>query len=84
MEMAAQPAASYPPLLEQAGNAIKAAAKFVANGGKKVSDEEQARRLAICHACEFYDAKQVRCMKCACFVNLKSLLASEHCPINKW
>lgn len=79
---------AYPPLARQALNSAKAAGRVVKAIAKRepvqVSGEEQARRLAICHACEHYDSSQDRCRKCGCRVNWKARLATEHCPINLW
>ena len=51
---------------------------------RRVSEEEQSRRLAICAACEFFDAPSVRCRRCGCHLNLKARLKAWHCPINLW
>ena len=75
---------SYPPMLAQVGNALGAAARFVADGFRLVDDAEQARRLAICHACEHHDAGQGRCRACGCFADVKAQVASSTCPHQKW
>jgi Family of unknown function (DUF6171) len=76
----------FPPMMEMAKNAVLAAArtsKQIASGKRvMVSGEEQARRLAICKACEFFTGS--RCLKCGCVIRWKSRLATEHCPIQKW
>jgi hypothetical protein len=46
--------------------------------------EEIGRRLAICRKCEFFHPAPMRCQKCNCFLNLKTRLETEHCPIAKW
>ena len=78
----------YPSLFQQATNAAKAVGSVVASAvrGESVTvpQEEQDRRLAICHACEFWDARQSRCSKCGCFGQWKTWLASQRCPIGKW
>ena len=73
--------ASYPSLATMAGNAIKAVAGFVADGFKVASEEEQSRRLAICHQCPKYDATQDRCFICGCVASWKARIASQHCPL---
>lgn len=75
---------SYPPAIVQAGNALGAAAAFILDGFRTADDAEQARRLAICHACEHYDASQHRCRACGCFADLKARVASSSCPHHKW
>jgi hypothetical protein len=78
----------YPSLLRQAANAAQAVGSVVASAvrGEPVSvpQEEQDRRLALCHACEFWDSKQGRCSKCGCFGAWKTWLTSQRCPIGKW
>jgi hypothetical protein len=80
----------YPSIFQQATNAAQAVGAVVASAvrGEPVSvpQEEQDRRLAICHACEFWDAAQGRCSKCGCFGAWKTWLASQRCPLNppKW
>jgi hypothetical protein len=60
--------------------AIVAAARNPA----RVPSDEQARRLAICDACEFFLRDKNRCAKCGCRLNWKSRLEAWHCPIQKW
>jgi len=78
----------YPSLFQQATNLAHAAGSVMASvvRGEPISvpQEEQDRRLAICHACEFWDATQERCSKCGCFGQWKTWLASQKCPIGKW
>jgi Family of unknown function (DUF6171) len=78
----------YPSLFQQATNAVQAVGSVVTsiirNEPITVPQEEQDRRLAICHACEFWDTAQGRCSKCGCFGAWKTWLASQRCPIEKW
>ncbi len=78
----------YPSLFQQATNAAQAVGSVVASAVRgeaiTVPQEEQDRRLAICHTCEFWDAAQARCSKCGCFGAWKTWLASQRCPIGKW
>ena len=82
------PAPTYPPIATQIGNAVGAAGRAIAAvaSGEKVvvSTEEQERRLAVCHGCDRFDAKQDRCSACGCFSRWKSILATEVCPLSKW
>ncbi len=79
---------AYPSLFQQATNAVQAVGSVVASAVRgeavTVPQEEQDRRLVICHACEFWDAAQARCSKCGCFGAWKTWLASQRCPIGKW
>ena len=82
------PKLEYPSLIQQAKNAVQAAGSVVASVVRgetiSVSQEEQDRRLAICHVCEFWDASQQRCSKCGCFGQWKTWLSSQQCPVGKW
>jgi hypothetical protein len=90
--------AHRPPLAEAAGR-LGISLSDVAHYGKALfmwgaagfperSDEEVARLLAICQACEHYT--QGRCRKCGCRVSNapalinKIRMATENCPIGKW
>ncbi len=80
----------YPSLFQQATNLTHAVGSALASAVRgepvTVPQEEQDRRLAICHACEFWDSAQARCSKCGCFGQWKTWLASQKCPLNppKW
>lgn len=84
------PKLEYPSLFEQATNVVQAAgsavASFVRGEPITVPKEEQNRRLAICHACEFWDSSQGRCSVCGCYGDWATWLASHHCPLTppKW
>lgn len=73
-----------PPLVQQALSAARAAARHAASGLAVVDDQEQARRLAVCTACEHYDAAQARCRRCGCYARLKSRIATQDCPEGRW
>jgi len=79
---------SYPSLLTQLNNAAHAVGRVASAlvQGKKINvpQEEQARREAICRACEFFDASKERCTKCGCWASIKAWLKTEKCPIAKW
>jgi hypothetical protein len=87
----ADPAPSNPPLARQASNALGAFGRVVgaAVTGKKVRVDSatQEARLAICRACEKFDAPNEKCSMCGCHmagVVGKTALATEKCPIGKW
>lgn len=80
--------AAGPSLLNKARNFATSAAKHVAAGMPQASDDEVARRFAICQACEHFDGKA--CRQCGCpivrekrFVS-KLSWANERCPVGKW
>jgi hypothetical protein len=75
-------------LAAKARNFATSAAKHLASGMPRASDEEIARRFAICQACEHFDGKA--CRQCGCpVVREKKFLsklswANEKCPVGKW
>jgi hypothetical protein len=76
-----------PPVPQMAANLAQAAfseAKSVLSGEPPVSEEESARRLAICHGCPHFRHSDQRCPLCGCFMNYKATLRSQHCPVGKW
>lgn len=49
-----------------------------------LADEElQNERISICNSCEFLTMTR-NCKKCGCFVDAKTRLAGQHCPLGKW
>jgi hypothetical protein len=48
------------------------------------SSEEVQKRKSICQGCEYYNSFQDRCVKCGCFLAVKTYLKASNCPINKW
>jgi len=79
-----QPERPLPPKREMARNIVFAGAQAIRSGFTRVSDEEQARRLAICVDCEFFRKSDKRCAKCGCALKWKTRLQGWHCPIEKW
>lgn len=83
-------APSYPGTATMVGNVLAAAGRVVAAAAAgrpvRVSNAEQARRLAICEGCDQFVAADRRCLLCGCVARLKSRLATEHCPLPepKW
>jgi hypothetical protein len=77
-----------PSLLQKAANFATASAKHIAAGAPQASEEEVARRFAICQTCEHYDGKA--CRKCGCpVVRERQFLsklswADSSCPVGKW
>jgi hypothetical protein len=82
----------YPSTATMVGNALSAAGRVIAAAvtgeAVQVPTEEFERRYALCRSneCGQYDSAQDRCIKCGCVANLKTRLATEHCPLDppKW
>jgi hypothetical protein len=79
-----------PSIATQVGTAAtalyRAGAAAIAGNPVLVDAAEHARRLAICHGCEYYDRAHDKCAVCGCVASWKSRLAQEHCPLSqpKW
>lgn len=76
------------PLLQKAANFAASAAKHVAAGMPQATEDEVARRFAICQGCDYFDGRA--CKQCGCpVVREKKFLsklswANEKCPVGKW
>jgi hypothetical protein len=75
-------------LIQKAANFATSAAKHVAAGMPRATDEQVAERFAICQGCEFLSGGA--CSKCGCpvvrqakFIS-KLSWAAESCPVGKW
>jgi len=45
----------------------------------------QRDRLAECNTCDYLEVKPIkRCIKCGCFLELKTLVKDEECILKKW
>jgi hypothetical protein len=77
-----------PSIIQKVKNFSVAAAKHVATGMKRASDEEIIRRHEICTACEFF--RENSCTKCGCPISRdrkfisKLAWADSECPVGKW
>jgi hypothetical protein len=75
----------YPSLAQQAKNLVNFASQVATNKGPMfVSDEVKEQRLNICKECEHYDASQIRCKSCGCFLLTKASFSLDSCPLQKW
>ena len=79
----------YPSLPEQGKNLAKFTFDVIkkalqSDEGLIVSNEIKEERLAICRSCDYYDASQIRCKHCGCFLEQKAAFSIDSCPIDKW
>jgi len=78
----------YPSALEQTSNILKTgldvAKSSISGESLLVSDEIKNQRMEICKSCEWFEARYNRCIKCGCFLRIKTTLAASHCPLHKW
>lgn len=54
------------------------------SSGLKVSDEIQKERFDICLACPKLYKPTRTCKLCGCFMQIKTYMANQECPIGKW
>ena len=71
-----------PSLLQKALNLGEAVANHVQDGFGKVTKEELAARLEICHKCPY--RSKGTCTKCGCNLSVKSAWRTSTCPDNRW
>lgn len=72
--------AAPPGLIRAAANFLSAAARHVAHGMPTVSDDEKARRLAICGACDHFEPEKSHCKICSCWMDMKASWEDMQCP----
>lgn len=66
-------------------NSLFTAAKNIANGvDQYVTDEVKDERLKLCEGCPSLVKSTKQCGECWCFVQLKTKLKQEKCPLDKW
>ena len=51
---------------------------------QKISAEDAEARYTICVTCPFFQKKTKQCLKCGCFMIMKTKLDLAKCPIGKW
>jgi hypothetical protein len=51
---------------------------------EKVMPAVQKERMDICNACPFLIKATKQCMKCGCFMAVKTRLPNATCPEGKW
>lgn len=85
------PRQDMPSLAKQGVHFAAALIKWMGSGMQTRTPEEIDALLAICVACEHYDAERERCTKCGCCSSKqprawrnKLAMASEKCPVGKW
>jgi hypothetical protein len=57
---------------------------YTKSGFKNVSNHTKQQRLSICNSCEFFNPALSQCKQCGCFLQIKTLWATEKCPLDKW
>ena len=69
-----------PPKIIMARNLVKAMAKHISDGLKKVTIAQFKERLAVCNTCPLRVKNRCTHPKCGCFLEIKAWWSSENCP----
>lgn len=81
-------AVHFPSLFQQASGFINTAKDVVggamAGEGVKVSEKVYNKRMEMCMSCDYLEKQQLRCIKCGCFMKVKSAFKKSYCPVGKW
>jgi hypothetical protein len=80
----ARPLPSKLAMAQNFGRALMAEASAIARRVPAVTEEEQARRKAICEGCAKYRPEDGRCSLCGCPKNRKVAWRSQRCPKLLW
>lgn len=56
----------------------------IAGGRVALSDDVVTERLEICQSCEQFDPEKSKCLKCQCFMLIKTKWRTSSCPLKKW
>ena len=51
---------------------------------KRANEDIYKERMDICQKCEFLFTPTKQCMKCGCFMEIKTRIDNAYCPIEKW
>ena len=56
----------------------------ILNKNKRSTEEVYKERMDICGKCEFLFTPTKQCMKCGCFMEIKTKINNAFCPMGKW
>jgi hypothetical protein len=76
--------ASKPGLLPKAANLGAAIVTHAVAGFPAADEETVTRRLAICRACDRFDATRTVCTVCGCLLDIKIRWNEQKCPLSRW
>ena len=81
-------AVHFPSFFQQASGFISSAKDVVGGAmtgdGVKVSEEVYKQRMDTCMSCDYLEKQSIRCMKCGCYMKVKSAFKKTSCPMGKW
>jgi hypothetical protein len=70
--------------VKQAVNFSFAAVKHLLSGAQSTQETEYESRMAICRACEKFDAESTKCRQCGCRLDIKAAWQETSCPLGRW
>lgn len=73
-----------PSLLTRASNFGKAVVDFVQDGFALVDEKTKQERLTQCKTCHYYRDGWCSHESCGCYLEAKTKIASQECPIGRW
>jgi hypothetical protein len=76
--------ASEPGLIPKAANLGRALVTHAVAGFPEADEATAQARLAICRACDRFDATRTVCTVCGCFLDIKIRWNEQKCPLNSW
>ena len=71
-------------MIQNFGTAITEESVAILKNKESITKEEKNERFEICKSCEFFIASSQRCMKCGCYMPIKTGWRSQKCPVGKW
>jgi hypothetical protein len=78
---------NFPSSVEMTKSFLKSTSqelKAIIDGHPRLSRNESSERYKICGSCEFFEKEKKRCLKCGCYMPIKTSWRSQKCPIGKW
>jgi hypothetical protein len=75
---------SFVKMVKTFGVALKQESMAILKKQDPISNEEKQKRFETCQTCQFFIESSQKCMKCGCFMPIKTSWRSQHCPIGKW
>ena len=65
--------------------ALKSNLTQIASKGVLLAEDNLvSKRISLCLGCEFLIQNSERCIKCGCYMNMKTRLQVSKCPVGKW
>lgn len=69
-------------IIDKVIDVTKTVGNWVAHGAPITTKIDKEERKRICESCENYANE--KCKICSCYMPLKILMETSHCPVGKW